>query len=75
MTQDDEGGMIDLLEIYHARKIQQHIVLQLRRLRNDSQLLPLEDIARKRAVVQYYEAMLITVDELLHQIGDRVLVG
>ncbi len=71
----NDGGMVDLLEIYHARKLQTHIVQQLRRLRKDSQHLPLEDLNRKRAVVQYYEALLLTIDELLYQMGDHVAIG
>lgn len=71
----DEQGMVDLLEIYHARQLQNHIVQQLRRLRKDSQHLPLDDLNRKREVVRYYEALLLTVDELLHQMGDKVVAS
>lgn len=75
MEQDQgkrQQGMVDLLEIYHARKLQEHILDQLRRLQSDKQQLPLVDIARKRDVVRYYEAMLLTVSELLYESGDCV---
>ena len=70
--EQDGIGMVDILEIYHARQLQQQILGQLKRLRNNDQHTPLCDLGRKREVVAYYEALLITVAEMLHQMGDRV---
>lgn len=70
--EQNELGMVDLLEIYHARQLQNHILAQLRRLTSDKQHLPINDLSRRRAVLQYYEALLMTVAELLHQMGDRI---
>ena len=69
MEQNQEGK-VDLLEIYHARQMRDEIIAQLRRLRCDAHKLPVHDAARRREVRGYYEAMLLTIAELLQTIGD-----
>ena len=69
MEQKQEGT-IDLLEIYHARKLRDEIVAQLRRLRTHSNHFSAADHDRRRKVRRYYEALLLTVAELQHQMGD-----
>lgn len=68
-----QQGLIDLLEIYHARQTQTHLLSQLKRLRASNQELPLSDLARKREIVGYYEALLLTLAELQHALGDTEL--
>lgn len=70
-----EQGLVDILEIYHARGVQAQIVAQLRRLTAVDPELPLAHISRRREALQYYEAMLFTVDELLHRMGDHQAHG
>ena len=65
-----EQGAIDLLEIYHARRVRDEVIGQLRRLRSETQKLPLHDGAKRREIRGYYEALLLTVAELLHRMGD-----
>lgn len=71
---------VDLLEIYHARQVRDQIISQLRRLRSsqNQQQLPfhdLQDSTQQREVRGYYEALLLTVAELLHLIGDDDLAN
>ena len=73
MEQNQEG-FVDLLEIYHARQLRDQIIAQLRRLRASSDKLSLSDQARRREVRGYYEALLLTVAELQHHMGDEEIV-
>lgn len=68
--EQNQQGVIDLLEIYHARKVRDEVIGQLRRLRSETQKLPVYDSAKRREIRSYYEALLLTVAELLHQMGD-----
>ena len=74
MTQKDKNqqGMVDLLEIYHARRQRDEILAQLRRLRVDNPLDPFQDHARKRQIKSHYEAALLNMVELLRNLGDEV---
>ena len=72
--EEHKQGMADLLEIYHGRQIQDEILRHLRRLRADNQQLMLTDVVRKRELICYYEALLITVTDMLQKIGDQVAV-
>ena len=71
-TWPSQHEQIDLLEIYHARGIRDHLLRDLRRL-NEAEALPsaIED-SRRRQVRDYYESMLIASAELLYLLGDRV---
>ena len=68
--EQNHHGLVDLLEIYHARQLRDDILAQLRRLRSGRQQLPLHEIARHKEVVRYYEALLLTVADMLQQLGD-----
>ena len=72
--EDNQEGLADLLEIYHARQMRDHIIGQLRRLRGTVEHLPLHERARRREVRGYYEALLLTVAELQHQMGDEEII-
>ena len=65
------GNIVDLLEIFHGRQLKEQILVQLRRLNDENQQLPLQMIAKRREVVRYYEALLLTVVDMLHQLGDH----
>ena len=69
-----QQGTVDLLEIYHARKMRDQIIAELRRLRASTDQLTLHDQVRRREVRGYYEALLLTVAELQHQMGDKEIV-
>ena len=64
-------GGADLIEIYHARRLRDAIISQLRRLRASQGDLPLLMDARRAQVRGYYEALLLTVAELQQQLGDE----
>ncbi len=66
----NQDGLVDLLEIYHARQMRREIMSQLRRLRQVDPSDPLFDYARRRETRSYYEAMLMAVGELLKSLGD-----
>jgi hypothetical protein len=70
-----DQGLVDLLEIYHARQVRDQIVHQLRRLRVHDPLNPFHDEVRRREMQSYYEAMLLTVAELLGGLGDEAPFG
>ncbi len=70
-----EQGLVDLLEIYHARQVRDQILGQLRRLRVRDPLNPFQDDSRRRELSSYYEAMLLTVAELLGGLGDEAPLG
>ena len=69
MSQNDQG-LVDLLEIYHARRLRDDILTNLRRLRVDNPQNPFQDHARKRETRGYYETMLLAAAELLRGLGD-----
>ena len=69
--EQNQQGVVDLLEIYHARKLRDEIIGQLRRIRTNSDQTPLDDDHRRYEIRGYYEALLLTVAELLQQMGDQ----
>ena len=71
----NDQGLVDLLEIYHARQVRDQILEQLRRLRVHDPLNPFQDEVRRREMQSYYEAMLLTVAELLGGLGDDMPLG
>lgn len=71
----NDQGLVDLLEIYHARALRDQILEQLRRLRQHDPSNPFHDAARRRESRSYYEAMLLTVAELLGTLGDDLPLG
>ena len=73
--EQNQQGLVDLLEIYHARQTQAHILAQLKRLRSANQELPISELPRKREIISYYEALLLTLAELQHTIGDTELTS
>jgi len=70
-TSQHRHGMVDLLEIYHARSVRNRLVRELTRLDCDDSVLPGHDPARRAEVRAFYEAMLVTSNQLLHSLGDR----
>ncbi len=61
--------MVDLLEIYHARSLRNHLMRELTRL--DSQdSLPGHDPMRRAEIREFYEAMLVASGGLLYSLGD-----
>ncbi len=72
---DNDQGLVDLLEIYHARQVRDLLLEQLRRLRVHDPLNPFQDESRRRETRSYYEAMLLTVAELLGGLGDDLPLG
>jgi hypothetical protein len=72
MSHQNDQGLIDLLEIYHARQLRDDILTHLRRLRLENPLDPFQDHGRKREIRSYYEAGLLTIAELLRTLGDDV---
>ena len=70
-TWPSQHEQIDLLEIYHARGVRDHLLRDLRRLHETEQLSSAIDEARRREVREYYESMLIASAELLYLLGDR----
>lgn len=71
----NDQGLVDLLEIYHARQVRDQILDQLKRLRVHDPLNPFQDEIRRRETQSYYEAMLLTVAELLSNLGDELPLG
>lgn len=63
--------MVDLLEIFHARTMRDHVTRELKRLRSDDHCLPGQDPLRRREIRAYYERLLITSIDLLEALGDR----
>lgn len=74
-NQQPGHGAVDLLEIYHARQMRDQIITQLRRIRASHDELPMDHAVKKREVRAYYEALLLTVAELLHRMGDEDLIN
>jgi|SRR6056297_1102550 len=71
----NEHGLVDLLEIYHARQLRDQILAQLRRLGVHDPLNPFQDESRRHETSTHYEAMLLTVAELLGGLGDELPLG
>lgn len=71
----NDQRLVDILEIYHARQLRDSILEQLRRLRVHDPLNPFQDESRRREMRSYYEAMLLTVAELLGGLGDDLPLG
>ena len=71
----NDQGLVDLLEIYHARQVRDQLLEQLKRLRVHDPLNPFQDELRRRETQSYYEAMLLTVAELLSNLGDELPLG
>lgn len=71
----NDQGLIDLLEIYHARKLRDQILGQLRRLRVRDPFNPFQDLTRRRELTSYYESMLLTCAEMLDGLGDDLPLG
>jgi hypothetical protein len=69
-TSRHRSGIVDLLEIYHARSLRNQLVRALARLDSDDALPPGHDPARRAEIRQFYEAMLITSGGLLYTLGD-----
>lgn len=69
---ENTQGLVDLLEIYHARRQRDEILTQLRRLRVENPLDPFQDHMRTREIKSYYEAALLSMVELLRNLGDEV---
>lgn len=72
---NQQPNAVDLLEIYHARQMRDQIISQLRRIRSSNEGLPIDHGMHKRQIRGYYEALLLTVAELLHRMGDDDLPG
>jgi len=66
-----EQGLVDLLEIFHGRQLRDQIIAQLKRLGTAEAQGRVVDDAVTRKAARYYEAMLITMAELLDELGDR----
>lgn len=71
----NDQGLVDLLEIYHARQIRDQLLAQLRRLRAHDPLNPFQDEVRRREIRDHYEGMLLTVAGLLGSLGDELPLG
>ncbi len=71
----NDQGLVDLLEIYHARQVRDQLLSQLRRLRAHDPLNPFQDELRRRELRGYYETMLLTVAEMLGGLGDELPLG
>jgi hypothetical protein len=69
-TSRHQNGMVDLLEIYHARSLRNHLVRELARLDSEDALPPGHDPARRAEIREFYETMLITSGGLLYTLGD-----
>ncbi|MCB1683921.1 MAG: hypothetical protein R3E82_02430 [Pseudomonadales bacterium] len=65
-----QQGLIDILEIYHARQARDQILKNLRRLHCTDPRDPFSDPIRRRETRGYYEGMLLMLGELLHELGD-----
>ena len=66
----DRHGMVDLLEIYHARSLRGHLMRELARLDSQDSRLPGHDPARRAEIREFYESMLMTSGGLLYCLGD-----
>jgi hypothetical protein len=64
-------GLVDLLEIYHARRVRNQLIAQLRRLQVVDPANPYQDAARREEAHDHYEAMLLILAELLVNLGDE----
>jgi hypothetical protein len=71
----NDQGLVDLLEIYHARQVRDQLLGQLRRLRSHDPSNPYQSPARRCEARSHYEAMLLVVAELLGGLGDELPLG
>lgn len=71
----NDQGLVDLLEIYHARQVRDQILSHLRRLRAHDPLNPFQDELRRRELRGYYETMLLAAAEMLGSLGDELPLG
>ena len=69
-TSRDRHGMVDLLEIYHARSLRNHLMRELTRLDSQGSLPPGHDPVRRAEIREFYEAMLVASGGLLYSLGD-----
>ena len=69
--QNRHEDVVDLLEILHARHLRDQVVVQLKRLAGAEANLLVPFDGAQRVASRYYESMLITVAELLEELGDR----
>jgi len=69
--QERVKGMVDLLEIYHARRLRDQVIGQLKRLADAETAGQVSDARVLRHAARYYEAALVTVAALLDSLGDR----
>ena len=67
----NQNEMVDLLEIYHARSVRDHLRRELSRLRSDEHCLPGHDPQRRAEIRDFYQSMLITSAGLLYNLGDQ----
>lgn len=67
----NDQGLVDLLEIYHARRVRDQLVAQMRRLGAFDPANPFQDLSRREEAHAHYEAMLLIVAELLTVLGDE----
>ena len=67
----NKEGLVDLLEIYHAREVLRGVTGQIKRITLSNQHLSVVDLARKREALHYYQAVQVTLTELLYQLGDE----
>ena len=60
-----DSKTIDLLEIYYARNLRDHIESELKRLKKQK-----GDNQDNSNIEQYYERMYLITSQLLHNLGD-----
>jgi len=66
-----DQGVVDILEIFHGRQLRDQIIAQLKRLDRAGPSGETRHDPLRRKASQYYEAMLITMADLLGELGDR----
>jgi hypothetical protein len=66
----NDQGLIDLLEIYHARRMRDQLLAHVRRLQIVDPGNPYQDAALREEAHAYYEAMLLILADLLVNLGD-----
>ena len=69
-AETNKHGLVDLLEIYFARGVRDHLERELRRLRRREHSTPGLGPIRRLEIGAYYERMLILNEELLKNLGD-----
>jgi len=71
----NDQGLVDLLEIYHARQMRDQLIAQMRRLRTVNPANPYQDPARRHEAHAHYETMVLILAELLVSLGDEAPLG